>query len=63
MKKIFDLQLFADEAGTAAGGAVTDAPVSVSEKTDEPTKAAEPAPAATLKRKTRSTRMRMSTTF
>lgn len=51
MKKIFDLQLFADEVGTAAGGAVTDAPVSVSKKTDETTKAAEPAPAATLKTK------------
>lgn len=51
MKKIFVCSYLLTKREPRRADAVTDAPVSVSEKTDEPTKAAEPAPAATLKTK------------
>lgn len=47
MGKLFDLQLFADDAGSD-GASATDAPGSASEKADEQPKK-EPAPVATLK--------------
>lgn len=51
MKKLFDLQLFAEDAGSAAAGTATEAPGSAeTEKAEEQPKAKEPAPAATLKK-------------
>ena len=51
MKKFFDLQLFAEDAGSAAGDTVTDAPGSEGEKTEETPKAKEPDTSDTPKQK------------